>query len=194
MTLDEAKQKMDSLRAEYDSLWSELAKEGALGVEQDEIELDRAKKCAEKKREMDRHGQICAAYPHIRPFLWCWMVDVHGTEPNACSEEEMHEAVEFLNAKNRDEFLGRVGGSLAQQVSRFLADELQMHSTDCGGGCGGWDIGTPCNDAECAALIASLHQRFAKAITAGLLNVQVKFWGWKFRVQKEVEPVSTYTF
>jgi len=173
MTLEEARSRMAELDVEYDDL---------IG---DSIVTDQSPKNAEIERvsrERQQLGKVLAGFPHIRPHLSAWMVDVVGSESNATGESEMKEAVGVLLDEGASEsFLSRVGGSLAQQVDQFIRKDCGRNPPDGGGGCTSWHIGTPCNDEQCASLTAAIHERFAKAIAAGLLTVRVSFWGWRFR-------------
>ena len=184
MTLEEAREKMRGLLSERDELYRQhgLAGNGP-GITSEDTELNKALHDVHERER--RLGFRLASYPHIRPHLWCWMVDVHGTESNLCSEEAFEEGLHMLHESDKAGFAARAGGSLGQLlVHDFISRELGMRITDTGGGCGGWHIGTPCDQVEMESLTASLHAKFAKAIAAGLLEVRVKFWNWRFKEQR----------
>ncbi len=185
MTLDEAKAQMAELIAERDSLYTTInpndSDQSPAGATEPEADQETMTALRDNKWAIERLGCICAGYAHIRPHLSPWMVDVVGTGCNMASQEQLEEGMEMILEGERESFAARAGGSLAQEVYRFINDELQLHSTDIGGGACSWHIGTPCTDAECRELTSDLHNRFKKAIDAGLITVCVRFWGWKFR-------------
>jgi hypothetical protein len=179
MRIEDARKRMRELDEEYHCL---LPCEGSgPAISSDDLSEETNAQLEENRREKERLGQVCAGFPHIRPHLWCWMVDVHGTESNLCDDEAFGEGIDLLQENDGDGFASRAGGAMMQQVRRYITEELGMRITDSGGGCGGWHLGTPCGEAEMQTLTAALHGRFAKAVAAGLISVQVKFWKWRFR-------------
>jgi hypothetical protein len=183
MTLEEARIKMQ----DYRDCILEMMPNEMVGYATGDMKGTGTPPWAELQREMERFGQICAGYTHIRRFMKPWMVDVIGQQGECdFSKEKGEKAINLLHEsvqgsqEAKNEFAALVGGALAQNVCRFIVDTVRLSPTDSGGGCSGWHIGTPCTDDECMSLCNMLHLHFKKAIDAGLLKIQVKFWGWKF--------------
>jgi len=188
MTLDEARSQMRALDEEYHALLEQMGGgDDSLGIElevQDEPESQekpQSIRCREIRIEKQRLGELFAGFPHLRPHLYCWMVDVVGTTSNLCNAESLEKGLDLLQGGERESFAALAGGALAQNVHRFITEELHLEITDSGGGCGSWHLGTFCTYAIMECLTTALHRQFAKAIAAGLIEVQVKFWGWRFR-------------
>lgn len=129
------------------------------------------------KRDRERFGQQCAADPAIREHLaGCWMVDISGYD-----NPEPERLNELLESRGLD-IKGFVNdlSSLGSRVRAVVEGELDIGITDSGAGCGGWDMGVPCDDRQARQLCDRLYKSFAIQIAAGALTVTKKFWGWHF--------------
>lgn len=140
--------------------------------EPDPVEVPRAQKRL-KALESERKSFLnqMASDPTLRPHMWCWMVDISGKqEPAWVAEGRNPQGQEFedsVKAKN-----------LLSSDVRKVIEDAGFRITDSGSGCGGWDLGVPCNDEESRRLCDLLHTKFRDHIDADLLEVHLKFWGW----------------
>jgi hypothetical protein len=79
------------------------------------------------------------------------------------------------DADDLNGMLDRVGGSLACEVRKFLAEE-NKNNAESGGGVIGWHIGVHCSPGEAWLLANKGLDRFLKAVQGGLLNIRINPW------------------
>ncbi len=96
----------------------------------------------------------------------CFMVDFCGKDETTPQESDV---------ANIGEFVLRLGGPLAQNISSFLARAGYV-VTDSGGGVGGWHMGVHCTPGQAWQLYRDAYRLFKRAIAAGLLTVTIKPW------------------
>jgi len=116
-----------------------------------------------------------AADPELRSHMTPWMMDFHGSQEPTWVKEGRLPTEQEANLLLR---------GVAMDLAEVIHEWLNSHGfrvSDSGGGRGGWDLGVLCDDLEAVRLSALVQSELRRYIDAGLLNVQLKFWGWRFR-------------
>ncbi len=127
-----------------------------------------------QKKKNDDLLEQCAADSELRKHMTCCMVDFHGTqEPDWAKEKRLPEGQEF-DAALKAEYAG-----LAKVLQVWL-HENHFHVTDTGGGVTGWDVGVPGTYEDSTRLCDMAYEKFGEFISAGVLTVALRFWGWRF--------------
>jgi hypothetical protein len=113
-------------------------------------------------------AQVAIAHnPRALSQMRCFMVDFKGKS----AEGKAHSSdVEDVAAMVR-----RVGGSLAAAVETWLRTQPGQ-LTDRGGGETGWYFGVHCTPDEAWRLSRDGRTLFAKALKAGLLEINITAW------------------
>lgn len=149
--------------------------------------------------QMQRFSEICAGTPGVREHMWCWMIDVIGSD----SGLEIRRGEGILPGTLTEvipALAGYTGGklefesktsSLMASVSAAVSGEGYFIS-DRGAGCSDWHLGVPCDAAACDRLCAFLHERFARAIACELLTIRPRFWGWRFKGLSNVAEAQVF--
>ena len=170
LSLYEAKVQLAKGREEQERLrvlWLQKGS-GQAGAEQRAWEI-------QKKKNEDLLEQ-CAADPELRKHLTSFMVDFHGTqEPDWVKEKRLPEGRMFeFDESVRAEYAG-----LSKVLQSWL-HENGFRVTDTGGGVTGWDVGVRGNYEDSTRLCDMAYEKFGEYITAGVLTVSLRFWGWRF--------------
>lgn len=105
----------------------------------------------------------------------CFMVDFVGKGGGEVS---------IADVSNISDMIDRVGGSLASEVKKFLAEQ-RAHVTEGGGGVDGWHLGVYCTPGEAWLLFRNGRDRFAKALRSGILSISIIPWSIKPHYQGE---------
>jgi hypothetical protein len=148
---------------------------------------------------IQRFGEICAGTPGVREHMWCWMVDIIGSDSGleirrgeGITPGTLTEVIPALAGYTggKLEFESKTS-SLMASVSAAISGE-GFYISDRGAGCSDWHLGVPCNTNACDKLCAFLHERFARAITCELLVIRPRFWGWRFKGLSNVAEAQVF--
>jgi len=130
-------------------------------------------KCNMASLAIKKYGEYLAGHPLFFDIMKHWMVDVKGK--GAGTGEDIEEGLESLDFFEMTE---KIGGGLAKSI-RGVIEENGFKITDAGGCVESWHLGVPCNEIDSRRLCTLIYMKFGKAIKAGLILVERKFWGWK---------------
>jgi hypothetical protein len=169
VTLFEAKVKLAKLMAEQEA-------KRKLWVDAEASKKDEAKGAWEiAKYQTHSYLDELATDPEIRQNMAPWMIDFHGHEQPGWAREGRQPTLGDISAT-----LDLKGSSLGKIVQDWLS-EHDFHPGDRGGGVDGWDLGVLCSDQEASLLCSLAHVELRQYIDAEVLQIKLKFWGWRFK-------------
>jgi hypothetical protein len=139
------------------------------------------------KKKLNRY----AADPELRENMMPWMMDFHGgQEPEWVKNRTL--PPEFQSGDLQGGPSVRVSYAELPCKVRDVLEANGFKISDSGSGCGGWDLGVLCSDKDTAWLGGVIQAHFREYIEAGVLDVQLKFWGWRFREIRNLQGAEAF--
>lgn len=164
----------------YDLYPELLAQSSEDDKNQNEFEKSIYEEREKLERDIKRYSKYLLSFPHIRPFIKLYMVDIKfGSEipysNKKFDECNLEEEVLDVLIKNPEEFTNKTAGNLISQIGKELYENFGLIITDRGFGCGGGHIGCPCTENEKNLVIDYIWTKYRKAIDSELIFPIIAF-------------------